>query len=778
MKTKHFLLLIVLLFTTWQKNGLASVLIVTNTNDSGPGSLRNTIALAIDTDTIRFEPSLIGLGNDTIYLNTEIAFSKQLVIKGLYNDMDTLFLSGNNVARIFNITSTSNVTLDSLMFIQGMTSGDGGAVRFTSGSGLKIKNCLFSQNTAVGSGGALYTSGGGWIENSRFSENTSQTGDGGAIRCFHVSGSSLTLDIHNTTLDNNTTLDGDGGAIQTSFALNIYNSTIAENSSFLGKGGGIACQKSIYIDSSFIINNFAMNRGGGIYHPSQNASTFVCKNTAIDGNTSNNQGGGVCGFFNSFYVKNCEITNNNSGYQGGGFYCGYTYLGYFSFISDSTIFSDNNAGDDGGGIYSHMYGTMAILNSTFTNNSSGISGGAINFFPPYINSIPSWLHVTKSTFSGNTANANGAGIFLAISYDEISYVRLSTFTNNVSGQHGGGIYANLTTSVFFLENSTIYENSANNEGGGLYSENPIHMTGNIIAHNGANNIFAPFLTSSGYNLLSDPTLSGSISTDLLGIDSAALHLGVLSDNGGFTKTLMPIYPSTAINKGYPADTQDAQNKPINGIRDIGAAENFWGIDTHVVCNTNYTWTNGSTYTQSTTDPLDTIISTLGEDSIIVLDLTIIQLDLSVTINGVSLTSNETQANYQWLDCDDNFSHFIGDTNQTFSPLQDGSYAVLITNGLCTDTSTCYQITGVGLDKNTASQILISPNPCSGSVVIDFGNQEEKTLHVYNTSGQIVYTENILLEKTKQFSFEFLEKGIYIVEVRFSDRTERSKLLIQ
>ena len=151
----------------------SSIIEVNNLNDSGVGTLRTAIFQAVSSDTIRFNNNLITSGSDTLFLTTEISFSKQLVIKGLYNSNDTLYISGSGITRIFNINSTNNVTIDSMVFINGLANGNGGAINYNSSTDLFIENSIFRNNTASESGGAVHSHANTSINNSTFSNNQS-----------------------------------------------------------------------------------------------------------------------------------------------------------------------------------------------------------------------------------------------------------------------------------------------------------------------------------------------------------------------------------------------------------------------------------------------------------------------------------------------------------------------------------------------------------------------------------------------------------------------------
>ena len=125
------LLFIVFLLTL--NYGMSNTIQVDSLTNSGVGSLRAAINASLDGDTIRFNTLLISNGSDFIYLDSNIYVNKSLVIKGLYTQSDTLFLSGNNLDRIFDVDSVSSLVLDSLVCIEGNltggNSGNGGAIR-------------------------------------------------------------------------------------------------------------------------------------------------------------------------------------------------------------------------------------------------------------------------------------------------------------------------------------------------------------------------------------------------------------------------------------------------------------------------------------------------------------------------------------------------------------------------------------------------------------------------------------------------------------------------
>jgi hypothetical protein len=156
---------------------LPSTLTVTNTLDSGPGSLRGEIAAAASGDTIEFAPSVHG---QTITLTSgELALSKSLDIESPVDN--PVKISGNHASRVFDIpnNTSATVTLSGLTITQGFVAGvDGGGIFNGFRNTLTVSNCTLSRNTAFQGGGIANLIGTLTVGNSRFFDNTPDNIDG------------------------------------------------------------------------------------------------------------------------------------------------------------------------------------------------------------------------------------------------------------------------------------------------------------------------------------------------------------------------------------------------------------------------------------------------------------------------------------------------------------------------------------------------------------------------------------------------------------------------
>src|SRR5690554_1744819 len=66
------------------------------------------------------------------------------------------------------------------------------------------------------------------------------------------------------------------------------------------------------------------------------------------------------------------------------------------------------------------------------------------------------------------------------------------------------------------------------------------------------------------------------------------------------------------------------------------------------------------------------------------------VDVTTALDDATITATATGLNYQWIDCSDN-SIIVGETGVSYTATVSGSYAVIITDGTCVDTSTCVTV---------------------------------------------------------------------------------------
>ncbi|MEH2071775.1 MAG: DUF4347 domain-containing protein [Nostoc sp.] len=298
--------------------------VVTNTNDSGKGSLRQAILNANATagaNTITFAGSMFADGvPDVITLTSgQLTITDDLTIVG--TGASKLTIGGNNASGVFEITGTgTDVSIDGLK-IANADDVIYGSILLNNNTSLNLTNSTVSDNQ--GAVGGIFNRGNLSLTNTTVSGNQGSSLGGGIFN-------KGTLSLTNSTISDNSA-NGDftstyGGGIFNTGTLKITNSTVYNNS----------------IDAS------GLNRtspdpystyGGGIY----NSGTADITNSTVFGNFSNYNGGGI---FNTgtLTLTNDTITNNKA----------------------DAIYENGN----GGGVFNDSKGTVVVGNTIVAGNSA------------------------------------------------------------------------------------------------------------------------------------------------------------------------------------------------------------------------------------------------------------------------------------------------------------------------------------------------------------------------------------------------------------------------
>ncbi len=196
---------------------------------------------------------------------------------------------------------------------------------------------------------------------------------------------------------------------------------------------------------------------------------------------------------------------------------------------------------------------------------------------------------------------------------------------------------------------------------------------------------------------------------------------------------------------------------------LSVGSNSAGTISEIACE-SYTSPGGNTWTQAGVYQ-DTITNTSGCDSVITIHLSIESVDTSITQLTNTLVSNDTVSSYQWLDCGANFAEVPGATNQSFTPLNSGFYAVELTTNACIDTSTCIEVITIGILSNNAenNEIRLYPNPASSLITIEYEPTGSNDYEIIDLLGKSVM-KGMIFKGINEIDISELKADIYFIRI--------------
>jgi hypothetical protein len=264
----------------------ATIIIVSNTNDNGPGSLRQALAIANDGDTI----DATGISGVITLTTGELLVDKSITINGA--GANVLAVDGNAASAVFHVTPIESVTISDLTIRngQGGQDGFGGGVVNDAGATLTLTHSTLSGNTA-GYGAGIYNAGTLTVVNSTVSGNVGSDIAGGSRGGAAYNAGTLT--IVNSTVSDNVASVAAGIFNDSPQTLTISNSTVSGNAAVDYAGASFNLGTLQIADSTLSDNSAPFVASGIINLGTLQIGSTILKRGGPGANIYNNGGGTV-----------------------------------------------------------------------------------------------------------------------------------------------------------------------------------------------------------------------------------------------------------------------------------------------------------------------------------------------------------------------------------------------------------------------------------------------------------------------------------------------------
>ncbi|MFA6152655.1 MAG: T9SS type A sorting domain-containing protein [Chitinophagaceae bacterium] len=153
-----------------------------------------------------------------------------------------------------------------------------------------------------------------------------------------------------------------------------------------------------------------------------------------------------------------------------------------------------------------------------------------------------------------------------------------------------------------------------------------------------------------------------------------------------------------------------------------------------------------------------------------------QSDKDITASGSKLSAEAAGPiySYQWVNCPA-MTFVAGATAKTFTAVKSGSYAVIINNGRCADTSDCLSVIGTGIAESIPEKAFsVYPNPANGTVFIRADvDLMGASVRVCSVTGQEVLHYTL----TDKLSSQSLSPGFYTITVTLNGEKITRKVIV-
>lgn len=164
-----------------------------------------------------------------------------------------------------------------------------------------------------------------------------------------------------------------------------------------------------------------------------------------------------------------------------------------------------------------------------------------------------------------------------------------------------------------------------------------------------------------------------------------------------------------------------------------------------------------------------------------LELNVVVVDAEVELSGTDIIAVQSDAEYQWYQCDEGLSMLSGEINQAFTPSASGSYAVEIVIGDCSVLSQClpFVITSLnGIEPSFTSDFWVYPNPAVEFTTVRSDHTKPVEMRILDVTGRQNTPSQIIAPGENIVSTVDLVPGIYVFQFIDVDRVAAISVLVK
>lgn len=229
---------------------------------------------------------------------------------------------------------------------------------------------------------------------------------------------------------------------------------------------------------------------------------------------------------------------------------------------------------------------------------------------------------------------------------------------------------------------------------------------------------------------------------------------------------------------------------VNGIdsivkQQVVVLQDYYTSSYLAVCaGSDVTLSDGTTITniQNTTSVQLELQSVYGCDSTSSILIYVTGGYSPITQSANHLSVQSPNASFQWVDCNLNYFPIPNQVYSSFTPVEDGSYAVIVTSDGCTDTSDCYMFdyyANLSVTESADPSVSIAPNPTGNKTTISFGRTIGLTsLTVYSNDGRKILESSIQGVNQYELDLSAFEKGTYFVKITTENQEDSGFLIVK